>query len=262
MSMNKTILSVFGTRPEAIKMAPLLKLLDKSEAIESLVCVTAQHRHMLDQVMNLFDIKPDFDLDIMQPGQNLFDITCNVMLKFKSILERVKPDMVLVHGDTTTTMAASLSSYYNKIKVGHVEAGLRTYNKYSPFPEEINRRITGVVTDMHFAPTQIAKDNLIKERIPEGSIYITGNTVIDSLLYISNMIDCNSTTMKELEEQFKFIDKHKKLILVTGHRRENFGGDSTISAMHCTGLLTIDPIQLLFIQFTLIQMSEKRFLTS
>ena len=234
MSMNKTILSVFGTRPEAIKMAPLLKLLDKSEAIESLVCVTAQHRHMLDQVMNLFDIKPDFDLDIMQPGQNLFDITCNVMLKFKSILERVKPDIVLVHGDTTTTMAASLASYYNKIKVGHVEAGLRTYNKYSPFPEEINRRITGVVTDMHFAPTQIAKDNLIKERIPEKSIYITGNTVIDSLLYISNMIDCNSTTMKELEEQFKFIDKHKKLILVTGHRRENFGGgfDNICNALY------------------------------
>ncbi len=220
----KKILSIFGTRPEAIKMAPVIKELEKRPDIfKSLVCVTAQHRQMLDQVLNLFDIKPDYDLNIMKPGQDLFDVTCNVLKGLKAVLEKERPDMVLVHGDTTTTMAASLAAYYCKIKVGHVEAGLRTHNKYAPFPEEINRKVTGSLADLHFAPTEAARQNLLREGVPEETIFVTGNTVIDALLSVVRMIEQKPDLRTQLDERFSFLDPDKRLILVTGHRRENFG---------------------------------------
>lgn len=218
------VLSIFGTRPEAIKMAPVVKELEKyPESFTSCVCVTAQHRQMLDQVLHLFQIKPTYDLDIMKPGQDLFGVTCSVLTGLKPVLEKEQPDIVLVHGDTTTTMAASLASYYCKIKVGHVEAGLRTHNKFAPFPEEINRKIAGSLTDLHFAPTEVARQNLIGEGVPEASIFVTGNTVVDALLSVSNMINDTSELSKRFDAEFSYLDPHKKLILVTGHRRENFG---------------------------------------
>lgn len=218
------ILSVFGTRPEAIKMAPVVKELEKHpDRFKSIVCVTAQHRQMLDQVLNLFDIRPDFDLDIMKPGQDLFDVTCGVLQGLKNVLKQVQPDLVLVHGDTTTTMAATLAAYYCGVRVGHVEAGLRTHNKFAPFPEEINRRVTGAVADLHFAPTSAARDNLLKEGIDEKSIFVTGNTVVDALLSVSAKISADESLLIRLDRDFDFLDVKKKLILVTGHRRENFG---------------------------------------
>jgi len=218
------VLSVFGTRPEAIKMAPVIKELDKHpETFQSLVCVTAQHRQMLDQVLNLFEIRPDFDLDIMKPGQDLFDVTCNVLQGLKGVLAQVKPDVVLVHGDTTTTMAATLAAYYSQVKVGHVEAGLRTHNKFAPFPEEINRRVTGAVADLHFAPTPAARQNLLAEGIDEKTVFVTGNTVVDALLSVAGRISGDAALRSRLETEFSFLDSAKKLILVTGHRRENFG---------------------------------------
>ena len=217
------IISVFGTRPEAIKMAPVIKTLRQEPRIESLVCVTGQHREMLDQVLTLFDIIPDFDLNIMKPGQDLFDVTCNVLQGLKSILSTEKPDIILVHGDTTTTMATSLAAFYSHVKVGHVEAGLRTFNKWAPFPEEINRKTTTAITDFNFAPTKTAGANLLREGVDEKSIFITGNTVIDALLDIVKILSSNRKIAAELEEQFSFLDSKKKLILVTGHRRENIG---------------------------------------
>lgn len=218
------VLSVFGTRPEAIKMAPVVKELEKHpECFESIVCVTAQHRQMLDQVLNLFEIKPDYDLDIMKPGQDLFDITSNVLLGLKPVFERERPDIVLVHGDTTTTMAASLAAYFCRISVGHIEAGLRTHNKFAPFPEEINRRVAGVVSDVHFAPTEAARENLLAEGVPDSTIHVTGNTVVDALLTVVDRIKSNVAISRELDQQFSFLDRSKRLILVTGHRRENFG---------------------------------------
>ena len=220
----KKIMTIFGTRPEAIKMAPVIRELGKYPGqFKSLVCVTAQHRQMLDQVLNLFEITPDYDLDIMKPGQNLFDVTCNVMQGLKAVLEEVRPDLVLVHGDTTTTMAASLAAYYCQIPVGHVEAGLRTHNKYAPYPEEINRRLTSTLTEYHFAPTQGARQNLLNEGIPAETIIVTGNTVIDALLNITGKIEDNPELESGLEHKFSFLDPDKRLILVTGHRRENFG---------------------------------------
>lgn len=216
------ILTVFGTRPEAIKMAPLVKELEKHPDIfQSIVCVTAQHRQMLDQVLDLFQIKPDYDLDIMRTGQDLFDITSNVILGLKPVLEKEKPDIVLVHGDTTTTLAASLAAYYLQIRVGHVEAGLRTGNKYAPFPEEVNRKIAGCIADMHFAPTEASSNNLVKEGVSKDKIYVTGNTVIDALKLVS--IQIRDVFSKELANSFSFLDNCKRLVLVTGHRRENFG---------------------------------------
>ena len=209
------ILTVFGTRPEAIKMAPVIKALDSEANIESKLCVTAQHRQMLDQVLDLFAIKPDYDLNIMQAGQDLTDITCSVLAGLKNIIYDFKPDRVLVHGDTTTTFVATLAAYYQRIPVGHVEAGLRTGNIYAPFPEEINRKLTASIADLHFAPTQTAKENLLAEGVSKSSIYVTGNTVIDALL---ETVDKASSNIK-----FPFLSKEKKLILVTGHRRENFG---------------------------------------
>lgn len=222
--MTLKILSVFGTRPEAIKMAPVIKELGKfPETITSKVCVTAQHRQMLDQVLNLFGIQPDYDLNIMKPGQDLFDITCNVLQGLKPILTAEKPDLLLVHGDTTTTMAASLAAYYCRIPVGHVEAGLRTFNKFSPFPEEINRKISGALSDFHFCPTETSRDNLLREGVIPDRVFITGNTVVDALLTVVEQIESTPALNDKFAEMFSFLDPAKKLILVTGHRRENFG---------------------------------------
>jgi len=216
--MTETLrtLSIFGTRPEAIKMAPVLKQLNDSPSIESIICITAQHREMLDQVLNLFDIHPDYDLDIMKPAQPLNELTASVFQGLEPIIESVKPDWVLVQGDTTTVMSAALLAYYHQVKVGHVEAGLRTGDKYQPFPEEINRRVLGAVADLHFAPTEWAKDNLLKESVPPEKITVTGNTVIDALnVMIERPVDLTEGPLAGIE--------HETLILVTAHRRENFG---------------------------------------
>jgi UDP-N-acetylglucosamine 2-epimerase (non-hydrolysing) len=221
--MITKILTVFGTRPEAIKMAPVVKALAADSSIEAKVCVTAQHRQMLDQVLDIFDIRPDFDLNLMRPGQDLSDITSNVLLGMREVYKQWTPDIILVHGDTTTTLAASLSAYYAKVKVGHVEAGLRTHNKYSPWPEEMNRRLTGAITDIHFAPTEKARANLLAEGMAPNTIHVTGNTVIDALLDVVDRVRADTSLNTRLEAQFDFLDPDKRLILVTGHRRENFG---------------------------------------
>ena len=222
----KKVLLVFGTRPEAIKMAPLVKAFEKESSIETKVCVTAQHREMLDQVLDMFDIKPDFDLNIMKSGQDLYDITSKVLLGLRDIFEEFKPDIVLVHGDTTTCSSASLAAFYSKIKVGHIEAGLRTHNIYSPFPEEANRLITGVLANYHFSPTTTSRDNLLKENKNPNDILVTGNTVIDALFLALDKIEQNdelkSKIVNSINSQYK-LQNNKKIILVTGHRRENFG---------------------------------------
>jgi UDP-N-acetylglucosamine 2-epimerase (non-hydrolysing) len=219
--MKKNLI-IFGTRPEAIKMAPLVREFKKhSNKFETKVCVTAQHRTMLDQVLDFFQIIPDYDLDLMKPNQNLYSLTSDIILGLKPILEEFKPNYVFVHGDTTTSMAASIAAFYSGAKVCHVEAGLRTYNKNSPFPEEVNRQVTGRIADYHFAPTKKSKENLLKERISDDSIIITGNTVIDALL--ESTIKVELLVNSEIELLKKIVDKSKKLILVTGHRRENHG---------------------------------------
>jgi len=217
----KKILIIFGTRPEAIKMAPLVSEFQKRALFDTRVCVTAQHREMLDQVLDFFNIKPDYDLDLMKPNQNLYSLTSDIILGLKSILEDFKPDYVFVHGDTTTTMAASISAFYSGAKVCHVEAGLRTHNRLAPFPEEINRQVTGRIADYHFAPTLQSKNNLILENVSEDSIIITGNTVIDALLESS--VKVKDFVNFEIEQLKGIVDSTKKLILVTGHRRENHG---------------------------------------
>ena len=220
MGKNKKILVVFGTRPEAIKMAPLIKELARyPEEINCLVAVTAQHREMLDQVLDLFCIRPDFDLNIMKSGQNLFEITCRALSGLQEILNKEHPDLVLVHGDTTTTFVAALAAYYLQIPVGHVEAGLRTGDKYAPFPEEINRRLTAGIADLHFAPTGLARENLLKEGISREKIFVTGNTVIDALLLtLKDDYSFNNSVLNDIDY------KNHRIILVTTHRRENFGG--------------------------------------
>lgn len=223
MTMKK-ILTVFGTRPEAIKMAPLVHALSNDPRYDSKCCVTAQHREMLDQVLELFEINPDYDLNLMKAGQTLNDVSAKIIQELKPVLQDFKPDVVLVHGDTATTFAASLAAYYEQIEVGHVEAGLRTGNIYSPWPEEANRRLTGVLTKYHFAPTETSRDNLLQENFCPEDIYVTGNTVIDALLMVREKIETNTGLKSQLEEQFPFLDENKKLILVTGHRRESFGG--------------------------------------
>jgi len=220
----KKVLTVFGTRPEAIKMAPLVHALAGSSDIDAKVCVTAQHREMLDQVLSLFEITPDYDLDIMKPGQDLYSVTTRILEGLKPVLEEFKPDVVLVHGDTTTTFSASLAAFYQQISVGHVEAGLRTGNLYSPWPEEANRKLTGALTEYHFAPTSLSKSNLLAENVPESKVTVTGNTVIDALLWVREKLNSDNALSTTFEETFSFIDKTKKLILVTGHRRESFGG--------------------------------------
>ena len=209
------VMSIFGTRPEAIKMAPLVKELESRKEIKGIVCVTAQHREMLDQVLDTFDIKPDYDLNIMKQGQTLADITTRALVGLEEVIKKEQPNIVLVHGDTTTTFAGALAAFYNQIDIGHVEAGLRTDNKYSPYPEEMNRQMVDRVTDMYFAPTKLSKNNLLKENIPEEKIYITGNTAIDAM----------KTTVKEdyTHKELDWIKDNERLILVTAHRRENLG---------------------------------------
>jgi len=221
---KKKVLTVFGTRPEAIKMAPLVKALNIDTRFEAKICVTAQHREMLDQVLDLFEIEPEYDLNLMKAGQTLNDVTAQILLNLKPVLEEYKPDVVLVHGDTATTLAASLAAYYEQIEVAHIEAGLRTGNIYSPWPEEGNRRLTASLTKYHFAPTEVSKLNLLKENYSEEAITVTGNTVIDALFLVKEKIDTDKTLNAELQQQFSFLDESKKLILVTGHRRESFGG--------------------------------------
>jgi UDP-N-acetylglucosamine 2-epimerase (non-hydrolysing) len=220
----KKILTVFGTRPEAIKMAPLVHALAADNRFDSKVCVTAQHREMLDQVLGLFEIEPDFDLNIMKPGQTLNDVTTSILVGLKPILESFKPDVVLVHGDTATTFAAALAAYYQQIKVGHVEAGLRTGNIYSPWPEEANRKLTSAITNYHFAPTVGSRENLLNEGVSEDDITVTGNTVIDALFWVREKLKQDKSLFGALSSTFDYLDPNKKLILVTGHRRESFGG--------------------------------------
>ncbi|ELE7615404.1 UDP-N-acetylglucosamine 2-epimerase (non-hydrolyzing) [Vibrio vulnificus] len=221
---KKKVLTVFGTRPEAIKMAPLVHALAADERFEAKCCVTAQHREMLDQVLELFEITPDYDLNLMKAGQTLNEVTARILLELKSVLQEFRPDVVLVHGDTATTFAASLAAYYEQIAVGHVEAGLRTGNIYSPWPEEANRKLTGTLTKYHFAPTETSQQNLLQENYSEENIFVTGNTVIDALLMVKAKIDANADLKATLAAQFPYLDESKKLILVTGHRRESFGG--------------------------------------
>ena len=205
------VMSIFGTRPEAIKMAPLVKELEKREEINSIVCVTAQHRQMLDQVLETFEIKPEYDLDIMKQGQTLSDITSRVLSGLEEVIQKERPDIILVHGDTTTTFAGALAAFYNQVAIGHVEAGLRTNDKYSPFPEEMNRQMVDCMTDMYFAPTSLSKENLLKENIDEDKIYVTGNTAIDAM----------ATTVKEnyTHPELDWVKDNERLILVTAHRK-------------------------------------------
>ena len=217
------VLSVFGTRPEAIKMAPLVLALQGDARFESVLCVTGQHREMLDQVLSLFALTPDYDLNIMKPGQDLTDVTSAILQGMRGVLADAKPDLVLVHGDTATTFAGSLAAYYQQIPVGHVEAGLRTGNLYSPWPEEANRKLTGALAAMHFAPTQKSADNLLAEGVTESTVHITGNTVIDALFEIVERFDKDAELAGSLAESFPFLNSDRRVILVTGHRRESFG---------------------------------------
>lgn len=217
------VMLVFGTRPEAIKMAPLVKGLQACPDLQTVVCVTAQHREMLDQVLRLFDIVPEHDLNIMKPGQDLFDITGNILHGLKGVFAQEKPDLVLVHGDTSTTLATSLAAYYARIAVGHVEAGLRTGNKHAPFPEEMNRKLTGALADIHFAPTPASQANLLREGVAADTIHVTGNTVIDALLAVVDKLRNDRALQAEFAQRFGFLDPKRRLVLVTGHRRENFG---------------------------------------
>lgn len=231
----KKVMLVFGTRPEAIKMAPLVKQFQlDSENFKTIVCVTAQHREMLDQVLNLFEIKPDYDLNIMQKGQDLYDVTSRILLGLRPILSAEKPDIVLVHGDTTTSTSAALAAFYQRIPVGHVEAGLRTHNQYSPWPEEMNRQLTGRIASFHFAPTELSRRNLLAEAIPDDQIFVVGNTVIDSLYAVLEKINGKEEVKEEIHGILQksglslfLLDEwrstRRKLVLITGHRRENFG---------------------------------------
>ena len=221
--MTKKIMVAFGTRPEAIKMAPLVHRLMTDSRVTVKVCVTAQHREMLDQVLDLFDITPDYDLNLMTKGQSLTEVTGTILSGLSPVLRAFRPDLLLVHGDTATTFAATLAAYYERISVGHVEAGLRTGDIYSPWPEEANRKLVSVLTKYHFAPTEISKSNLMAEGYPEGSIFVTGNTVIDALFYIKKKLRDDRALDLMLDSQFDFLDQNKKIILVTGHRRESFG---------------------------------------
>jgi UDP-N-acetylglucosamine 2-epimerase (non-hydrolysing) len=242
----KKIMIVFGTRPEAIKMAPLVKEFQKnSDKFETICCVTGQHREMLDQVLDIFEIEPDYDLNIMKDGQDLYDITSRVLLGMRDVLKEVKPDIVFVHGDTTTSTSTAIAAFYQQIKIAHVEAGLRTHNIYSPWPEEMNRQITGRIASFHFTPTSLSKQNLLDEGIKNDTITITGNTVIDALFMVIEKIKCNNELKKALEISIKNLgynvsrlSSNKKLVLITGHRRENFG-DGFINICKAIKSLTI-----------------------
>ncbi|WP_311950739.1 non-hydrolyzing UDP-N-acetylglucosamine 2-epimerase [Halomonas piscis] len=218
------VLTVFGTRPEAIKMAPLALQLADDTRFDAKVCVTAQHREMLDQVLSLFALTPDYDLDIMQPGQDLNDVTCGILQGLKEVFNEFRPDIVLVHGDTATTFAATLAAYYQRVPVGHVEAGLRTGDLYSPWPEEGNRKLTGALADVHFAPTASSRNNLLAEGVSASRIHVTGNTVVDALLDVAARLESDTALAAGLSANFPMLDESKRLVLVTGHRRESFGG--------------------------------------
>ncbi len=241
----KKIMLVFGTRPEAIKMAPLVKAFEqRKDEFQTIVCVTGQHREMLDQVLQIFEITPDYDLNIMKQGQDLYDVTARVLLGMRDVLKEAQPDVVLVHGDTTTSTAAALAAFYQQIPVGHVEAGLRTHNIYSPWPEEMNRQITGRITTYNFSPTPLSRENLLKENVAEEKIIVTGNTVIDALYWVVNNIKEDATLQSSLADVLKRsgydvarLDGGKKLVLITGHRRENFG-DGFISMCRAIQTLT------------------------
>ena len=220
----KKVLSIFGTRPEAIKMAPVVKALANEDSITSLVCVTAQHREMLDQVLNLFEIEPDYDLNIMKHGQSLTEASSRMLLALEPILKECKPDLVLVHGDTSTTLCGAMAAFYQQIPVGHVEAGLRTHNIYSPWPEEANRQLTSVITKLHFAPTKTSAQHLYDEHNNPNHIYVTGNTVVDALLKVKQKLEDDLDLRHQVETNFSQLDLTKKRVLITGHRRENFGG--------------------------------------
>lgn len=245
MTCMKNILLVFGTRPEAIKMAPLVKEFQKHpQQFKTVVCVTGQHREMLDQVLQIFEIKPDYDLNIMKQGQDLYDVTARVLVGMRDVLDRVRPDVVLVHGDTTTSTAAALAAFYHQIPVGHVEAGLRTHNIYSPWPEEINRQLTGRIATYHFAPTQLSRQNLLQENVDDSKIVVTGNTVIDALYMVVDKIKNDMQLSQSLNETLATsgydvnrLSGGKKLVLITGHRRENFG-DGFISMCRALKRLT------------------------
>ena len=242
----KKILLVFGTRPEAIKMAPLVNEFKRhSEQFETKVCVTGQHREMLDQVLDLFQIVPDYDLNIMKPNQDLYDVTSRVLLGMGNVLKEVKPDVVFVHGDTTTSMAAALSAFYQQIPVAHVEAGLRTGNMYSPWPEEMNRSITGRIATFNFAPTMCSKCNLLKENVDEKSILVTGNTIIDALHWVVSKMECDSQLRNDVKREVNLIGYDtdrlgfgRRMVLITGHRRENFG-DGFLNICHAIGALAV-----------------------
>jgi UDP-N-acetylglucosamine 2-epimerase (non-hydrolysing) len=249
MSKALRVLTVFGTRPEAIKMAPVVKALAGAGQIEARVCVTAQHREMLDQVLELFNITPDYDLNLMKPGQDLTDITAGVLHGLKPVLAEFNPDLVLVHGDTTTTLAASLAAYYQRIPVGHVEAGLRTGNILSPWPEEVNRKVAGAITRLHFAPTERSKQNLTAENVSENQIFVTGNTVIDALLDVVRKLDEDIAISQKLDMALG-IDTSRRIVLVTGHRRESFGDgfqricDALVSLAERKDIQIIYPVHL------------------
>lgn len=239
------VLSVFGTRPEAIKMAPVVNALAQADGIDSRVCVTAQHREMLDQVLGLFDIRPDYDLDLMKPGQDLTDITANVLHGLKPILFSFRPDLVLVHGDTTTTLAATLAAYYQRIPVGHVEAGLRTGNILSPWPEEVNRKVAGSIAALHFAPTERSRANLVAENVAAASVHVTGNTVIDALQQAVAIIDSDPALERDLADRFA-LDPDKRILLVTGHRRESFGGGFNRICAALSRLATRNDVEIVY----------------
>lgn len=227
MNSPRKVMLVFGTRPEAIKMAPLYHALRESSDFQTTVCVTAQHRQMLDQVLKVFELSPDIDLDLMKPGQDLFDVTASVLLGMREVFRQHRPDVVLVHGDTTTTLATAMSAFYAGVPVGHVEAGLRTHDVYAPFPEEFNRQVASKVTRWHFAPTPLSKQNLLAEQVPDEYVTVTGNTVIDALLWVLDRIEANperrSAIVNFLSERLSFNWRETPFVLITGHRRENFG---------------------------------------
>lgn len=250
--MIKKILFVFGTRPEAIKMAPLVKQIQADSRFNAKVCVTAQHREMLDQVLLAFEIDPDYDLDIMKKGQGLTQVTAKILTGLQSVFDDFSPDIVLVHGDTATTSAASMAAYFNKIAVGHIEAGLRTGNLLSPWPEEGNRKITGAITSYHFAPTEWAAENLRSERVPDKKIFVTGNTVIDALQLAKDKVLTDAFLNQKFADQFSFLSSDKKIILVTGHRRESFGQGfenicqalRILAEKHCEHVEIVYPVHL------------------
>jgi UDP-N-acetylglucosamine 2-epimerase (non-hydrolysing) len=240
------VLVVFGTRPEAIKMAPLVQALRQSPSLQVKVCVTAQHREMLDQVLQLFDIAPDFDLNVMKPGQSLTALTSNILQGMEAVFARDKPDWVLVHGDTTTTMAVSLAAFYQQIRVGHVEAGLRTHNLYSPWPEEANRQIAGRLAQLHFAPTPQAEQNLLREGVSKAQIHVTGNTVIDALLSVTHKLRQDAVLNEQMQQRFSFIEAGKRVVLVTGHRRENFGAGFESMCLALKDIAALPDVQVVY----------------